>query len=309
MSAVRSPGRPRPSRPGSRSTPTRSLRSPRRRESAGGALDHMPEGERTGRVLHSLTDMNGDGVTDLVVFSLKGSSLWKMHSSYEVHFGVGGARRRHGVLAGGRRRRGVPGHHRRRRPARLRRRRPGRRRADHLRPDCLQRRARPHHVDLHRRWIVRPRVLPHGGRPLRAPPGAVREIRPRSPRKTGERTFWPAILLGDVNGDGRSGRGDRQEPQGAPCSPRRTRTGPVREEARRIATPVPEDEGVHLAGGPERGRHPGRADAPRVRARGAARNGTDVSLGYSWNRRVTLTIRARLLSPGKPCVSVSRCSL
>lgn len=35
-------------------------------------LDHMPEGESRGRVLHSLTDMDGDGATDLVVFELKG---------------------------------------------------------------------------------------------------------------------------------------------------------------------------------------------------------------------------------------------
>ena len=34
-------------------------------------------------------------------------------------------------------------------------------------------------------------------------PNAVREIRPRSPRKTGERSFWPAVLVGDLNGDGR----------------------------------------------------------------------------------------------------------
>ena len=33
--------------------------------------DHMPTGDMKGRVLHSLTDMNGDGVADLVVFSLE----------------------------------------------------------------------------------------------------------------------------------------------------------------------------------------------------------------------------------------------
>ena len=50
--------------------------------------DHQPVGDMEGRVLHSLTDQNGDGVADLVVFSLKGGSLWRMHSTYEVHFGA-----------------------------------------------------------------------------------------------------------------------------------------------------------------------------------------------------------------------------
>ncbi len=50
--------------------------------------DHNPTGNLTGRVLHSLTDINGDGIADLVIFSLLGGSLWHMHSSYEVHFGT-----------------------------------------------------------------------------------------------------------------------------------------------------------------------------------------------------------------------------
>ncbi len=50
-------------------------------------LDHEPEGELTGRVLHAVRDFNGDGVADLGVFELKGGELKKMHSSYEVHFG------------------------------------------------------------------------------------------------------------------------------------------------------------------------------------------------------------------------------
>ena len=50
-------------------------------------MNHDPTGDWTGRVLHSLNDMNGDGVADLVVFSLEGGSLRKMHSTYEVHFG------------------------------------------------------------------------------------------------------------------------------------------------------------------------------------------------------------------------------
>ena len=50
--------------------------------------DHMPTGAMTGRVLHSLADMNGDGVADLVVFSLEVRSMWSAHSTYEVHFGT-----------------------------------------------------------------------------------------------------------------------------------------------------------------------------------------------------------------------------
>ena len=50
--------------------------------------DRNPTGDLTGRVLHALTDMNGDGVADLVVFSLLGGSLWHMHSTYEVYFGT-----------------------------------------------------------------------------------------------------------------------------------------------------------------------------------------------------------------------------
>ena len=49
--------------------------------------DRLP-GNATGRVLHSFTDMNGDGVADLVVFSLEIRSMWSVHSTYEVHFGA-----------------------------------------------------------------------------------------------------------------------------------------------------------------------------------------------------------------------------
>ena len=41
-----------------------------------------------GSVLHSLTDMNGDGVANLVVFSLDARSMWSARSTYEVHFGT-----------------------------------------------------------------------------------------------------------------------------------------------------------------------------------------------------------------------------
>ena len=44
--------------------------------------------DMTGRVLHSLVDLNGDGIADLVVFKLSGRDISSKHSSYEVHFGV-----------------------------------------------------------------------------------------------------------------------------------------------------------------------------------------------------------------------------
>ena len=44
--------------------------------------------DMTGKVLHSLADLNGDGIADLVVFRLSGRDIPKKHSSYEVHFGV-----------------------------------------------------------------------------------------------------------------------------------------------------------------------------------------------------------------------------
>ena len=50
-------------------------------------LSSLATGAMRGKVLHSLTDMNGDGVADLVVFSLEGTSISNKRSSYEVHFG------------------------------------------------------------------------------------------------------------------------------------------------------------------------------------------------------------------------------
>ncbi len=51
-------------------------------------LSSLATGDMLGRVLHSLTDLNGDGVADLVVFSLEGTSISSKHSAYEVHFGT-----------------------------------------------------------------------------------------------------------------------------------------------------------------------------------------------------------------------------
>ena len=51
-------------------------------------LSPLTTGNMTGKVLHSLTDLNGDGVADLVVFKLSGKRISRKHSNYEVHFGV-----------------------------------------------------------------------------------------------------------------------------------------------------------------------------------------------------------------------------
>ncbi len=48
----------------------------------------LATGDMIGRVLHSLTDLNGDGVADLIVMSLKGESISRKRSAYEVHLGT-----------------------------------------------------------------------------------------------------------------------------------------------------------------------------------------------------------------------------
>ena len=51
-------------------------------------LSYLSTGDMTGRVLHLFSDLNGDGVADLVVFSLDGDSISDKRSAYEVHFGT-----------------------------------------------------------------------------------------------------------------------------------------------------------------------------------------------------------------------------
>ena len=53
-------------------------------------LDSLASGDMTGKVLHSLADLNGDGVADLLTVSLEGSSIASKRSSYEAHFGAVG---------------------------------------------------------------------------------------------------------------------------------------------------------------------------------------------------------------------------
>ena len=48
----------------------------------------LTTGDMMGKVLHSLSDLNGDGTADLVVFKLTGTDISSKRSSYEVHFGV-----------------------------------------------------------------------------------------------------------------------------------------------------------------------------------------------------------------------------
>ena len=48
----------------------------------------LATGDMTGKILHSLADLNADGIADLVVFKLSGRDISKKHSSYEVHFGA-----------------------------------------------------------------------------------------------------------------------------------------------------------------------------------------------------------------------------
>ncbi len=51
-------------------------------------LSSLAAGDMQGKVLHSLADLNGDGVADLVVVSLEGRSISEKSSAYEVHFGA-----------------------------------------------------------------------------------------------------------------------------------------------------------------------------------------------------------------------------
>ena len=47
----------------------------------------LATGAMTGRMLHSFTDMNGDGIADMVIYALEGAQIDDKRSAYEVHFG------------------------------------------------------------------------------------------------------------------------------------------------------------------------------------------------------------------------------
>ncbi len=51
-------------------------------------LSYLASGDMAGKVLHTISDLNGDGVADMVVFSLEGDSISDKRSAYEVHFGA-----------------------------------------------------------------------------------------------------------------------------------------------------------------------------------------------------------------------------
>ena len=51
----------------------------------------LATGDMTGRVLHSFTDMNRDGIADLVIYALEGAKIAEKRSAYEVHFGARGS--------------------------------------------------------------------------------------------------------------------------------------------------------------------------------------------------------------------------
>ena len=51
-------------------------------------LSSLATGDMTGRVLHALSDVNGDGVGDLAILALAGASSSSKESSYEVHLGT-----------------------------------------------------------------------------------------------------------------------------------------------------------------------------------------------------------------------------
>ena len=51
-------------------------------------LSPLATGDMTGNVLYALTDLNSDGVADLVIFKLSGKDISNKHSSYAVHFGA-----------------------------------------------------------------------------------------------------------------------------------------------------------------------------------------------------------------------------
>ena len=54
-------------------------------------ITELATGAMTGRMLHSFTDMNGDGIADMVIYALEGVQIDDKRSAYEVHFGARGS--------------------------------------------------------------------------------------------------------------------------------------------------------------------------------------------------------------------------
>ena len=47
----------------------------------------LSNGDMTGRVLHSLVDMNSDGIADMVIYTLSGQRISRKRSAFEVYYG------------------------------------------------------------------------------------------------------------------------------------------------------------------------------------------------------------------------------
>ena len=54
-------------------------------------ITELATGAMTGRMLHSFTDMNGDGIADMVIYALEGAQITDKRSAFEVHFGARGS--------------------------------------------------------------------------------------------------------------------------------------------------------------------------------------------------------------------------
>ena len=159
------------------------------------------------RVLHTFQDLNGDNVTDLVIHTLEGRSLGKQRSLYEVHFGTptsdGTAFARDVGMtihprgsAGGLQPWGYSSQ--------------GFQDLDgDSKTDILFRDVKTGLVGMSRAMIGKSIAIDlefyrmaDGTYPNR--PTATRKIRPDLDIFETDRVFFPVVLLGDVNGDGRS---------------------------------------------------------------------------------------------------------
>ncbi len=167
-------------------------------------IDDTSTGAPAGRVLHSLTDMNGDGVGDLVIFSLDIRSMWSVRFMYEVHPGAptpeGGTT--FAPAAGAAiRSDGLPYEIGRydfdndgQVDVMYRTMRFGVFRTVRMIGSGILTRSVPMRLDFYRM---------EGGI-YSGKPSVVRRIRGRAPGVSGERgIFHPSVLIGDVNGDNR----------------------------------------------------------------------------------------------------------
>ena len=159
------------------------------------------------RVLHTFQDLNGDGVSDLVIHSLEGRSLGSQRSLYEVHFGtptpdgivfteeVSRTIRPRGTAGGlqpwgysSQRFQDIDGD---------------------SKTDILFKDVQTGLVGMSRAMLGKSIAIDlefyhnrNGAYPNK--PTTKRKIRPNLDIFETDRVFFPVVLLGDVNGDGRS---------------------------------------------------------------------------------------------------------